>query len=148
MINHKKKITLTIFSTMIKSVTSNSTEARIAKSTSCFSFHWSTTSCFSGIQIDSALCNSSFSGIGSNWFCHSRKDSQSNLFLCLFEEIKKSSPFFSPLSISLYLSRLIRENFDIKKKIFFLYLLSFYHFKKIIACEKTYFPSKRQKFMW
>ena len=34
-----KRTKYTIFSTVIKSVTSNSTEARIAKSTSYFSFH-------------------------------------------------------------------------------------------------------------
>ena len=48
----------------------------------------------------------------------------------MFEVIKKSPPFFSPLSISLYLGRLIRENFYIKKKTFF-------YFRKVFIISKN-----------
>ena len=45
-------ITLTIFFSVSISVTSISTEARIAKSPSYFSFHWSTRVCFSGKEFN------------------------------------------------------------------------------------------------
>ena len=58
-------------------------------------------------------------------------------FPCLFKEIKKSPPFFSPLSISLYLGRHIRENFDINKKTFFQ--------KHKTLCDRKRFYDKKKK---
>ena len=39
---------------------------------------------------------------------------------CLSEEIKKSPSFYSPLSISLHLNRLSKENLDFKKIFFYI----------------------------
>ena len=81
-------------------------------------------------RITSAFCNSSFSGIGNNWFCHRSKDSQNNLYLLLSEGIIS---FFLPLTIFLHLTRLTKWRKCLyQKENIFLQLLSFYHMKKLM----------------
>ena len=62
----------------------------------------------------------------------------------MFEGIKKSSLFFLPLSISLYLGRLIRENFDIKKKTFF-YIRKVFIISKNDCMGENLFSFKKPK---
>ena len=57
---------------------------------------------------------------------------------CLFEGIKKSPPFF-------HLSLFLLGNFDIQKETFFYICLVLIILKKTMACNKTFFPSKRNK---
>ena len=77
--------------------------------------------------MTSALCILSFSGIGNNWFCQSRKDSQKNLYLDLPEEIL----FFFFNSYYLSSFKLTKHYKREYLYIFFSHPLSFHHTKLI-----------------
>ena len=77
-------------------------------------------------KVTSALCNSSFSGIGINWFCHSRKDTQNDFsFFAYLKESRNLLLSFSLFSISslffhlsLFLLAVFKKLFISKRKHF------------------------------